>query len=66
MLDYLNQVERLLQEADECELISKLSADDAKAAHFADLAARYRAMANDLRQTIKAISLKPPSLPPHD
>ena len=48
------KLEKLLAEADDCELISQLATDARKRAFFAKLAVQLRAMARDIEAVIKA------------
>lgn len=52
MKDYQARLERLLAEAEDCELIARLSTDRVKAAHFHKLAQQYRQMADEVREVI--------------
>jgi hypothetical protein len=53
MKDINTQIEHLAAEAAECEMIAKLTGDQAKRELFQRLAIQYRAMLEDLQQQPK-------------
>ncbi|MBB4377305.1 hypothetical protein [Bradyrhizobium sp. SBR1B] len=53
-IDPTEKLEKLLADAEDCTLISKLAADPAKRERFARLAKRFRRMARTLDTAIKA------------
>ncbi|MGY3528819.1 hypothetical protein ACVIHD_002997 [Bradyrhizobium embrapense] len=57
MQDMRAHLEKLRQEAEECELISKLATNGAKKHLFAKLAAHHRALADEVQ---KAMSVSNP------
>ncbi|MCA6112901.1 hypothetical protein [Bradyrhizobium cenepequi] len=59
MKDMRAHLEKLRNEAEECELISKLATDTNKKALFARLAVLQRALVKELEQAIAASSLDP-------
>lgn len=54
MQDLKARLEKLLADADDCELISNLSTDLKKRAAFARLASQYKEMAESVRREIEA------------
>jgi hypothetical protein len=54
MQDLKAKLEKYRLEAEDCELIAKLSADIAKRAFFARLTVQLRAMARDIEAEIEA------------
>jgi len=54
MQDLKAKLEKYRLEAEDCELISKLSTDIAKRAFFAKLTVQLRAMARDVEAEIEA------------
>ncbi len=52
MKDLQAKLEKLLLEAEDCELISRLATDVKKRALFAKLAVQFRAMARDVERAI--------------
>ncbi|MCA6111135.1 hypothetical protein [Bradyrhizobium cenepequi] len=56
MKDMQAHLEKLRNEAEECELISKLATDSNKKALFARLAVLQRALVKELEQAIAASS----------
>ncbi|MCA6105511.1 MULTISPECIES: hypothetical protein [Bradyrhizobium] len=52
MQDMRAHLEKLLVEAEECELISKLATNAAKKALFAKLAAHHRALADEVERAM--------------
>jgi hypothetical protein len=59
MKDMQAHLEKLRNEAEECDLISKLATDTTKKALFAKLAAHHRALIRDVEQAIAASSIDP-------
>ncbi|MGY3618380.1 hypothetical protein [Bradyrhizobium sp. USDA 10063] len=59
MKDMQAHLEKLRNEAEECELISKLATNATKKALFAKLAEHHRALVKDLEQAIAASSVDP-------
>jgi hypothetical protein len=59
MQDMRAHLEKLRNEAEECELISKLATSANKKALFAKLAEHHRAMVKEVAQVIAASSLDP-------
>jgi hypothetical protein len=57
MQDLKARFEKLLADADDCELIGNLAADVRKRAAFARLASQYRAMAEAIREEIETAEL---------
>jgi hypothetical protein len=53
MEDLHAKLEKLLVEAEDCELIARLSSDLKKRAFFAKLSVQMRARARDVQATIK-------------
>jgi|GEM_PF-895648 len=53
------KLEKLLKDAEDCTLLSKLAADPAKRERFAKLSARFREMAEKLEAAIKAKAEEP-------
>ncbi|UQR62300.1 hypothetical protein LRP30_36925 [Bradyrhizobium sp. C-145] len=53
-MDVADKLEKLLTDAEDCALLSKLTADPAKRERFARLAKRFRQMARKLDTAIKA------------
>lgn len=56
MLDFTKQIEKLEEDAAECDLIAHLATDRQKREAFSALAEQYRSMARKLRQTFQAYS----------
>ena len=54
MEDLRAKLEKLLLEAEDCELIAKLATDIKKRAFFAKLSVQLKAMARDVEQMIAA------------
>ena len=54
MKDATEKLEKLLTDAEDCTLISKLAADPAKRKRFGRLSARFQEMAKKLETAIKA------------
>ena len=54
MEDLQTRLENLRLEADDCELIARLSADLKRRAFFAKLSVQLRASARDVEQTIRS------------
>ena len=54
MEDLQTRLENLRLEADDCELIARLSADLKRRAFFAKLSVQFRASARDVEQAIKS------------
>jgi hypothetical protein len=54
MEDLKSKLEKLLTEAEDCELIGKLATDVNKRALFEELAVDLRAMAHDIQAVIAA------------
>lgn len=54
MQDHLEKLEKLLLEAEDCELIARLAGDIKKRAFFAKLSVQLRSIARDIEQTIAA------------
>ena len=54
MEDLRAKLEKLLLEAEDCELIAKLATDIKKRAFFAKLAVQLKAIARDVEQTMAA------------
>jgi hypothetical protein len=52
MRDARARLEKLLTDAEECDLISKLATNDPKRATFAKVAAEYRKMARELKTLV--------------
>jgi len=52
MLDLKTKIERLIADADDCELISRLATDVSKRASFRRLAEQYRKMAKQLQDDL--------------
>jgi hypothetical protein len=52
MQDHHAKLEKLLAEAEDCELIAKLATDVKKRAYFAKLAVQLKALARDVQQTM--------------
>ncbi len=52
MQDHQAKLEKLLLEAEDCELIAKLATDVKKRAYFARLAVQLKALARDLQNAI--------------
>ena len=48
------KLDRLLAEAEDCDLIGKLATDPEKRAYFAKLAGQLRAMADDIKAVLAA------------
>ncbi|MGX9429605.1 MULTISPECIES: hypothetical protein [Bradyrhizobium] len=59
MKDMQAHLEKLRNEADECDLISKLATNATKKALFAKLAEHHRALVRDVEQAIAASSVDP-------
>ncbi|MBO4225821.1 hypothetical protein [Bradyrhizobium neotropicale] len=57
MKDMQAHLERLRNEAEECELISKLATNATKKALFAKLAEHHRALVREVEQAIVTASL---------
>ncbi|WP_245471257.1 hypothetical protein [Bradyrhizobium genosp. SA-3] len=53
-MDAADKLEKLLTDAEDCTLLSKLAADPAKRERFARLAKRFRQMARKLDAAVKA------------
>jgi hypothetical protein len=53
MKDATKKLERLLTDAEDCALLSKLAADPAKRERFARLSTRFREMAKKLETAIE-------------
>ena len=53
MQDLSAKLEKLLSEAEDCELVARLATDLRKRAHFARLAVDLRRMAHEIQTTIK-------------
>jgi len=53
MQDLQAKLEKLLLEAEDCELIAKLAADMKKRVFFANMAVQLRALAHDVEDAIK-------------
>jgi hypothetical protein len=53
MQDMQATLEKLLTDAEDCELISKLATDLAKRAAYTKLAAQFRAMAEELQAEMR-------------
>ena len=53
MQDMQATLEKLLTDAEDCELISKLATDLGKRATYGKLAAQFRAMAEELQAEIR-------------
>jgi hypothetical protein len=60
MEDMSAKLEKLLSEAEDCELIGKLATDLNKRALFQNLAVDLRAMAHDIQATMAARAPKTP------
>lgn len=60
MEDMSAKLEKLLSEAEDCELIGKLATDFNKRALFQKLAVDLRAMAHDIQATMAARASKTP------
>jgi hypothetical protein len=52
MQDHQAKLDKLLNEAEDCELIAKLATDVKKRAYFAKLAVQLKALARDVQQTM--------------
>ncbi|RZN30543.1 hypothetical protein [Bradyrhizobium sp. Leo121] len=59
MKDMQAHLEKLRNEAEECDLISKLATNATKKALFAKLAEHHRALVRDVEQAIAASSVDP-------
>jgi hypothetical protein len=59
MKDMQAHLEKLRNEADQCDLISKLATNATKKALFAKLAEHHRALVRDVEQAIAASSVDP-------
>ncbi|WP_043159276.1 hypothetical protein [Bradyrhizobium sp. Ai1a-2] len=59
MKDMRAHLERLRNEAEECELISKLATNATKKALFAKLAEHHRALVKELEEAVATSSLSP-------
>ncbi|MGX9431778.1 MULTISPECIES: hypothetical protein [Bradyrhizobium] len=59
MKDMQAHLEKLRNEAEECDLISKLATNATKKALFAKLAEHHRALVRDVEQAIAASSIDP-------
>jgi hypothetical protein len=59
MKDMQAHLEKLRNEAEECELISKLATNAAKKALFAKLAEHHRTLVKELEEAIAVSSLDP-------
>ncbi|MDI4237269.1 hypothetical protein AAFX91_12760 [Bradyrhizobium sp. 31Argb] len=57
MKDMQAHLEKLRNEAEECDLISKLATNATKKALFAKLAEHYRALVKEVEQAIAASSV---------
>ncbi|MBR0696330.1 hypothetical protein [Bradyrhizobium lablabi] len=60
MQDMQKHLEKLRNEAEECELISKLATNATKKALFAKLAAHHRTLADEIERAI-GVASRPPS-----
>jgi hypothetical protein len=56
MQEMKQKLDRLLAEAEDCELIGRLATDAEKRAYFRKLGSQLRAMAEDIRATMAARS----------
>lgn len=54
MKDLQNKLEKLLRDADDCDLIGNLATDPAKRDMFRRLATQLRQMAEDVKSVIQA------------
>jgi outer membrane murein-binding lipoprotein Lpp len=52
MQDFQAKIEKLLLEAEDCELIAKLATDVKKRAHFARLSVRLKALAREMQSAV--------------
>ncbi|MGY3618398.1 hypothetical protein [Bradyrhizobium sp. USDA 10063] len=59
MKDMQAQLEKLRNEAEECELISRLATNTTKKALFAKLAEHHRALVKEVEQAIAASAIDP-------
>jgi hypothetical protein len=59
MKDMQAHLEKLRNEAEECDLISKLATNATKKALFAKLAEHHRSLVRDVEQAIAASSIDP-------
>jgi hypothetical protein len=59
MKDMQAHLERLRNEAEECELISRLATNATKKALFAKLAEHHRALVKEVEQVIATSSINP-------
>ncbi|MGY3606994.1 MULTISPECIES: hypothetical protein [unclassified Bradyrhizobium] len=59
MKDMQAHLEKLRNEAEECDLISKVATNATKKALFAKLAEHHRALVRDVEQAIAASSVDP-------